>query len=320
MTATGDGLVASGGGLAASERDATARRGKPSPALRVAVVFATRGRAEILATTVAMLARQTRQPDEILISAVSAEDLGPLQFDSGVRCVLGEPGLPRQRNAAIRELGSRADIIVFFDDDFFPHPDWIRAVERYFLAHPSVAAITGHVVADGIHGPGLTVQQALRIMDEGLKGGVPLTVERYSPYGCNMAFRFEAIKDLYFDERLVLYGWLEDRDFGGALLKRGGKSIKLGTAIGVHLGAKEGRVSGRRLGYSQIVNPFYLHRKGTMTTFSLVQHLFRNVTSNVLRSIAPERHIDRTGRLYGNVRGVRDLLSGIMAPERAEFL
>ena len=33
------------------------------------------------------------------------------------------------------------------------------------------------------------------------------------PYGCNMAFRAQSIEHLTFDERLVLYGWLEDRDF-----------------------------------------------------------------------------------------------------------
>lgn len=301
-------------------QDAAADGSPAGKVPRISVVYATRGRAEILGFVVEMLRRQTRQPDEIIVSAVSAEDVGGLRWDRRVTCLLGSQGLPKQRNAALRHIGSSSDIIVFFDDDFIAHPRWLEAVERCFAERPSVAAITGHVIADGVCGPGLSIEQAMEKIEGDPQGSGPLIREGYSPYGCNMAFRASAIEGLFFDERLVLYGWLEDRDFGGALGKRGGKAIKLRTAIGVHLGIKTGRVSGRRLGYSQIVNPFYLHRKGTMTTASLVEHLFRNITSNLLRSPMPERYVDRFGRLRGNIRGVRDLLTGVLAPERAELL
>ena len=286
---------------------------------RIAVVYATRGRPEILASVVEMLDAQTRKPDDVVISAASLHDLGPLRSDGRLRCLLGPAGLTRQRNAALKHLSDTADLVVFFDDDFLPHPQWLEKVERCFHDFPTVMAVTGHIIADGINGPGLSIPQALTAIGEA--GACRDYIqEGFSPYGCNMAFRCSGIKGLSFDERLVLYGWLEDRDFGGALRKRGGRLIKLGSAVGVHLGVKSGRVSGHRLGYSQIVNPVYLHRKGTMTTGSLLIHLFRNLTSNLLRSPLPERHVDRFGRLRGNVKGVRDLLCGVLLPERAEFL
>lgn len=123
-----------------------------------------------------------------------------------------------------------------------------------------------------------------------------------------MAFRLSAARDLKFDERLVLYGWLEDRDFGAALAKRGGKLIKCANACGVHMGVKNGRVSGDRLGYSQIVNPIYLLRKGTMTYGQVAGQIFRNVASNLSRSLRPEPFIDRRGRLKGNLRGFSDVM------------
>ena len=55
-----------------------------------------------------------------------------------------------------------------------------------------------------------------------------------------------------------------------------------------------------------------------MTFGSLAQHLFRNIASNVVRCLAPESHIDRAGRLRGNMLAIRDLIVGSAAPERAE--
>ena len=171
-----------------------------------------------------------------------------------------------------------------------------------------------------MRGPGLSFEDGLAAIEGCAKAPDDYCIEGYSPYGCNMAFRAEAISGLAFDERLVLYSWLEDRDFGGALTHRGGRLVKIGTAIGAHLGVKAGRMSGRRLGYSQIVNPIYLHRKGTMTTASLCEHLARNLIANVSRSLAPEAHIDRVGRLRGNARGIWEVVTGRDRPERAESL
>lgn len=132
-----------------------------------------------------------------------------------------------------------------------------------------------------------------------------------------MAFRVAMVRDLRFDERLVAYGWLEDRDFGAALARRGAKLVKAGAALGVHMGVKRGRVSGVRLGYSQVVNPVYLWRKGTMRTSQVVDHIFRNMGSNLARSAHPEPYIDRAGRLQGNMVGLLDLLRGRLTPEKA---
>lgn len=285
----------------------------------VAVMFATLGRAEILTANVRrLLERQTLKPAAVILSVSRPEDAGMAASLAGVRVVTGSPGLPAQRNRALEALPPGADIIVFFDDDFLPADDWIEAAVNVFVREPDVVGLTGHVVQDDIKGPGLSFDDAVRRLAQ---PDIPPSWryrEPFSPYGCNMAFRASAVGSLRFDERLVLYGWLEDRDFGARLASRGGRLIKISQARGVHMGAKSGRVSGERLGYSQIVNPLYMLRKGSMTMSQVTDHVFRNMASNLLGSLKPEPFIDRRGRLRGNLMGWADILRGRLRPERAK--
>lgn len=286
----------------------------------VCVIYATAGRAETLSRTYEALERQTLRPSSVIVSSPSLADVGELANHPNVTVVLGAAGLCPQRNRALGNLPDGTDVIVFFDDDFVPHPAWIEKVVEVFQADPTVGAVTGNLLADGINGPGLSVEEAFTLVDAPPAGPVDWLDENYSPYGCNMAFRVSMIAGIKFDERLVLYGWLEDRDFGATLAGRGAKLVKVGTALGVHMGVKRGRVSGIKLGYSQVVNPLYLRRKGTMRFDQVIRHMFRNITSNLFRSARPEPYIDRAGRLRGNIMGLLDVLRGRLTPERAKKL
>jgi hypothetical protein len=86
--------------------------------------------------------------------------------------------------------------------------------------------------------------------------------------------------------------------------------------MGVHLGVKTGRTSGVRLGYSQIVNPIYLSKKGTMSWQHARKQISKNVAANLARSIYPEPWIDRHGRLKGNLLAFMDLVLGKASPAR----
>lgn len=303
------------------DRARTALAADPAqkPLCNICVGIATRGRPAVVAAVVDVLRSQTLAPSTILVSCVEPGDAEALAQQADVTVILGERGLTRQRNAVIDNLPADAEIVAFFDDDFVPHPDWLRAVAQVFTDQPDVAAITGTVLADGIGGPGIGFDEALRRATTGASGSSP-PIENYTPYGCNMAFRRSAVADLRFDERLVLYGWLEDRDFGISLVRRGWRALKIGEATGVHMGVKSGRVSGRQLGYSQVVNPVYMNRKGTMRWTAVAQHMLRNIAANLLRSGRPEPHVDRFGRLCGNVIGLVDVFRGRFTPERAERL
>jgi GT2 family glycosyltransferase len=286
--------------------------------METCVVFATSNRPQILSNTLRSLEFQTVPPASIILSCVSPSDVDSSLLRDGVKLITGEKGLTKQRNAALRILPDNSSIVVFFDDDFVPHPRWIEVVEHTFRTYPDVMVVTGNVIADGIHGPGYTFEQAQDLIKNFKPANVDW-IESDGPYGCNMAFRKSAIRDIWFDERLVLYGWQEDRDFG-ALVARKGRAIKVGAALGVHLGVKTGRQSGVRLGYSQIVNPIYLYRKGTMELAAVVDHILRNFASNLVKTLAPEPYIDRLGRLRGNLLAIADIIRGRIFPERAEQL
>jgi GT2 family glycosyltransferase len=288
--------------------------------LRICVGIATRGRPAQLQSVVEHLRLQTLQPDQIIVSCESPGDVGALEESARVRILAGRPGLARQRNRVLDSLPDETALVAFFDDDFYPHRDWLRVAAAAFRDDSALVCLTGNVVADGITGPGLTFEDAGRVLNLQSPSDHPWVIEGYSPYGCNMAFRRSAISGLRFDERLVLYGWLEDRDFGARVAKDRGRLVKLGAAIGVHLGVKGGRVSGRRLGYSQIMNPYYMRRKGTITTPDTLRQAARNFSMNLVRSIWPERYIDRRGRLLGNLIAVGDIIAGRCSPERAELL
>lgn len=288
---------------------------------KVCVIFPTRGRAAVLERVVAFVDTQTVKPDLVIVSCVSDEDVGNLASRPGLRVIMGQPGSTVQRNHALDQVPEDFDVVIILDDDFLMHPTWIAQVLRAFDTDPAIACVTGTVIADGIHGPGYSFEEGCAILARTHEVPKHLNVASTGgPYGCNMAFRASAIVDIRFDERLVLYGWQEDRDFGGQIWNRGYRVVRINTALGVHLGVKRGRVSGRKLGYSQVINPLYLVSKKTMPMRDALDHVMRNVASNVVRSFAPEPWVDRRGRLGGNLIGLWDFVRGRLTPERAARL
>jgi glycosyltransferase involved in cell wall biosynthesis len=289
--------------------------------LKIAVGIATAGRREVLGATMRLLSRQTRPPDLLVICASDPRDVDNLElekFPTPALVVTAPIGLPPQRNRILRETGD-ADVIVFFDDDFLPHATYLANLEALFAGNSSVAGATGFLLADGIGGPGLTVEEGLEILrsDEVGNRSDPGLTDYEGTYGCNMSFRLEPIRhsNLLFDENLPLYAWQEDMDFAMQLLPHG-RLVKCATLRGVHLGVKTARTPGVRLGYSQIANPIYLVRKGTLPWKLAKRLMGRNFLANLVRSARPEPWVDRKGRLKGNLLALFDLVMGRLSPSR----
>lgn len=283
--------------------------------MRLCVVVPTYGRKAVLGALVAELERQDRPPDEVVISAPDAghvERLTSAKF--ALTYVFGRTGLCAQRNRALDEVLGRCDVVTFFDDDFIPAPDYLGRVEAAFAAHPDWAVVTGNVVLDGARNAGIPLANALNSVAQAAQRWQPRTVhEREGAYGCNMSFRTAMIGSLRFEERLPLYGWLEDIDFSSQMAAFG-KVVWVSDIVGAHLGAKGGRSSGVRLGYSQVINPLFLIRKGTLSWRLGLRLVARNVASNVRHCIRPEPYVDRRGRLRGNLLAAAHLIRGRLDP------
>jgi GT2 family glycosyltransferase len=293
----------------------------PAQQLVIAVGVATVGRREVLAKMTDFLAHQTRLPDRLVVCPVAPGDVDTEaleRFPAPTLVVSGPIGLPAQRNRILSAV-TEADIIVFFDDDFFADPSYLSNLETNFRANPDVVAITGYLLADGAKGPGLSVEQGLEIVQARVQS-VPNNaqlVDFYGAYGCNMSFRLEPVRrqGILFDENLPLYGWQEDIDFALRMAPHG-RVTKSEALRGVHLGIKVGRTSGVRFGYSQIANPIYLIRKGTMSWKHARMLMWRNLAANFVRSFFPEPWVDRKGRLKGNVLALIDMALGRISPRR----
>jgi hypothetical protein len=238
-----------------------------------------------------------------------------------IEYVFGTPGSSCQRNRALDKLGAGFDLVVFFDDDFAPSSTWMENCAKFFLHRADVVGMSGILLRDGAKGGEITLDEAQRLLlhKPSLAPVTSTVADSNDLYGCNMAFRWAAVSELRFDERLVLYGWMEDRDYS-RLAGRRGRLVFAGNLLGVHRGIRSGRVSGRCYGYSQVVNPWYLHRKGTITAKEAWSNILRALVVNGSKAVWPEKHIDRLGRLKGNLIGVQLLLRGTCLPEKAAEL
>ena len=287
--------------------------------MKVAIVIASVGRPVELARWVEHCRRQTLAPSALIFSIASDADIPAGFADPAVTVLRGPKGSCHQRNAGLDALvASAPDVVAFFDDDYVPGRRCIEGIARVFAAHVDLVGTTGHLLADGIHSAGIDYATAAAMVEryDAAQTDIDTTLDdAWGTYGCNMAFRWSAVHDIRFDERLPLYAWQEDVDFSRRLRDRG-RIARTGAFAGVHQGVKGGRTAGQKFGYSQIANPLYLMRKGTMPVHEGLWLMARNVGSNHAKALRPEPWVDRKGRVAGNWRAVRDLVTGRLRPER----
>lgn len=299
------------------------------------VVVATKGRPQVVDRLLDSLLIQTVVPRRVVVVGTEQADIAAACHHPGVQRGIVEAhisdraGLCAQRNFGIdivQQTRSRAGdaspfAIVFLDDDFRLAATWLQECRQAFLDHPELVGVTGCVLADGVNGPAVSEEDAIEYIDGKLPPRGHWAVgwdsrEIDSLYGCNMAFRDVVVSTYRFDDNLPLYGWQEDRDY--SVRASGlGRLMYIGRCRGVHLGVKSGRVSGRRFGYSQIANPWYLSRKGTMSARTSLRFVSRHLAVNIARSLFPKGDVDYPGRLTGNVLAILDVVRGRSDPKRA---
>jgi GT2 family glycosyltransferase len=289
--------------------------------LRVAVIIATRGRPKELERLLGILEQQSMPPDRIIVSACEPSDVTSVYNNEKVQIVFGPLGTTRQRNLAWASIKHSIDIIIFFDDDFIPSRFWVERAYTFMATNPDVVCLTGRVILDGVLLTGLKWTDGVSIVEKAdssvtaYSAAGHIIKDNETPYGCNMAIRATRLDHVTFDERLVLYGWLEDRDFG-IRAAAVGRTIWTDAVWGVHLGAHRGRQSGLPFGYSQIVNPWYLMKKGVLTPHQSGKSIARSILGNAVGCVLPNPRVDRWGRFKGNILGIKDIACGNWAPER----
>ncbi|HEY5955079.1 MAG TPA: glycosyltransferase [Polyangiaceae bacterium] len=292
---------------------------------RIVIGIATSGRREQLHATLTRIGRQRRAPTRVIVCPARADDFDATAASTlpfNVEVVTGAMGLCAQRNAILR-VCSAEELIVFLDDDFYPAADYVAEAVDLMSRAPDIVLATHHPMLDGANGSGIKHEEAERVVDE-FDACVPpeeQLSEMYAGYGCNMVLRLSTVRAnaIWFDENLPLYSWLEDVDFSRRLAHFG-RIVESNRLRGVHLGTKRGKTSGVRLGYSQIANPLYMLRKGSLSMSYALRQMSRNVAKNAVMVFWPEPWVDRVGRCKGNAIALAHLAAGRLHPQRISEL
>ncbi|HTH61517.1 MAG TPA: hypothetical protein VL689_15330 [Paraburkholderia sp.] len=298
------------------------------------VIVATKGRAAETATLFDYLLKQTQRPDVVYVVGAEPADIEGLAAHAlndavAVTLLMSETaGLTAQRNcgvaALLHDVGPDDThelwYAVFFDDDFRPDDAWLEHCDALFAAHPEIIGMSGQVLADGVKNRGVTEDEALGYLRGALTrqehwASGDERREITSAYGCNMAFVDRVVRVCRFDEALPLYGWQEDQDYTSQA-RRFGQFVYEPSCRGVHLGAKKGRISGVRFGYSQIANPIFLVKKNTMARKKAYVFITRHLLSNLYHSLRSDPIFDYRGRLRGNLLAFFDFVCGTGHPKR----
>ena len=170
-----------------------------STSFKVFVGIATTGRRAQMGLTLAQLARQTLQPDRIVVCPAADADFDPAdaaRTTAPLQIVQGERGSASQRNAILRACGE-ADLLLFIDDDFYPADDYIERLVQLFASHADIVLATNQPDLDGATGPGVSHDAALAVLRQSALqqalAGPGTAVETYGGYGCNMTVRMATV-------------------------------------------------------------------------------------------------------------------------------
>jgi GT2 family glycosyltransferase len=295
--------------------------GRVSGNNQVAVVLASAGRPVLLAEALRSCAAQV---DVDYRGVVSVPDEASLPEDRDLladwHVVIGTRGLAAQRNAALDAVGD-VEAVAFFDDDAVLRPDYLRNAVSFLEQHPEVVALTGRVLRDGATTGEVPADEAAEALASSAAEALTRTWRRTRElYGCNFVARSPVARQERFDDRLPLYSWLEDHDFARRCMRHG-QLAEVDDCVIVHRAAASGgRQAHRRLGYSQLMNPVYLFRKGSFPLWLAVWEIFRPVAKNLLYAVAGDSRPWRRERLSGNLTAVADVVRGRLTPERIQQL
>lgn len=299
--------------------------------MKAFVVIATKGRSKETYLLLDYLERQTLAATHVVIVGSEDKDVEGLAAHPSVASgqtsiLLSRASLTIQRNVGLEALlplvaglDPKDWFVTFYDDDFRPASNWLESAAQALIAQSKVVGITGNVLADGVNSEFGVSEADAALYLAGSKA--PEAHWSSSPtirtvdglYGCNMSYRGTIAIDMRFDENLPMYGWQEDFDYSSRARARG-ELILLPTCRGVHLGSSSGRTSGVRFGYSQISNPIFLLKKGSMSYGKASLLMSKNITANVVKTLLMVRIKDFPGRLRGNLLAFKHLLSGKLDP------
>ena len=254
------------------------------------VVICTRDRPHELEACLRSLAAQTDPPDAVIVVDSSDEPQPLPTLALPLRRHESPPGLPVQRNLALRHATS--DLVTFLDDDVELEPGYLAAVKRWFQDAEGCVGVSGNITNDPRR-PALS-RAFRRVFDLANDDGVlhrsgdvaylrhPGKATRVDVIsGANMTFRRRALEGFRFREDLGRYAYLEDAD-AALTVGRAGTLCMLPDAKLVHHRSPTARMPRRDYVAEVLRNStllFLAHRDAHGLS---LPHFFRRIAGRVV--------------------------------------
>lgn len=266
--------------------------------MALAIIIPTFGRKAALEVTLRALFGVVNPEDRVVVVSCREGDVPEVALP-GLVYIIGRKGSSCQRNRGldfVQGLGRTFTAVLFIDDDVVLAEGFLESLMREHHKFPSVAGFTCHVIADGARTGEIQVDDAQQIAKAWqARHSVDSLVLASVPY-VGFSMRGDLVGLVRFDERLAEYGFMEDFDFFVRLRSWGQTAYAASCGL-VHLAVGAGRTSQRKFGFSQIMNPLYLAKKGTLPLSDCAKHTLKATAANLLGVIAAHRR----QRLIGNL-------------------
>jgi GT2 family glycosyltransferase len=266
--------------------------------MALAIIIPSFDRKVVLEASLNALLKHVGADDTIVVITCRKEDEPAIESPCLVS-LSGRKGSSCQRNQGLEFLSASRQIysaVLFIDDDVVLAPRFLENLLRLHSEFPEVAGFTVNVIADGAVTWEIPLQSAeIAAISWQEPCGFDSLILSKVPYG-GISMRGDLLGRIQFDERLAEYGFMEDLDFFVRLRDFGSTGYAHNCGL-VHLAVGSGRTNQRKLGFSQIMNPLYLAKKGSLSWVDCSRHVTRVIAANFFGAFRSRRR----QRFIGNL-------------------
>ncbi|MDP3970225.1 MAG: glycosyltransferase [bacterium] len=229
-----------------------------------------------------------------------------------------DPGITKQRNIGRLLLADDTDVVLFIDDDVELSERTTQQLENFFIAHKEAVGVTGYIAGEEPHSTFKRIIGKISLMYTSKIFGItcglfniinsPTELQKVAWLpGAFMAYRWQSVKDINFDEWFTTYGLAEDLDFSLQVKEVGDLYVDPSIKI-VHNHSNVDR-NWRRFGKMRVINRRYIRKKhyqGKMCYWYGYWHATKAmIFINGIRGIYSKRYRDE---FFGNVQGINAII------------
>lgn len=291
--------------------------------MKVSVIIVTKDRPNDISRCLNSIQMQSHDWHQVIIidSSQGSDTAAVVQkYNSHLPIIYShsDPGITKQRNMARELVTADSDIVLYIDDDVVIPAATVSKLQDIFSELPEAIGVTGQIKGEEPHELFKRTIGRLCLVytprPYGISRGlfniinVPMTRQKveWLP-GAFMAYRWQAISDVKFDEWFTTYGLAEDLDFSLRVAKQG--SLYADPELIVeHNHSAVGR-DWKRFGEMRIVNRNYIRKKHFPGTINWLGYWWANywlIFFNGIRGLSSTRF---KHKFIGNIKGVIKLLN-----------